>query len=85
MSGCVHDFRCQYGKATCRTCGGDAVAILTAALTNLEAGARSALGFLVNGQREDAERTLRTALAETFPVTTGARPQLQLTITESKS
>ena len=61
---CVHDFRCV-------NCGGD-VAILEAKVVKLDRAAREALGYLVNGQRTDAERTLRDAI-DSLPTSASRR------------
>ena len=57
---CCHDY---IYKAVCRNCGEDAIEALEARIAGLDSAARAAVGYLVNGQRADAEKALRDATA----------------------
>ncbi len=56
---CVHEF---FYKAICINCGCEAIALLEARVAKLDNACRIATGYLVNGQRDDAEKALREAV-----------------------
>ncbi len=78
---CVHEF--AY-RRVCTNCGCDAVSLLEARIDKLDYACRVATGFLVNGQREDAEKTLRAAVdgepAEPTPAKKRATKTVQATL-----
>jgi hypothetical protein len=61
---CVHEF---HYKAVCINCGSDALEMLRARTDRLEEANRAAVGYLVGGRRDDAEKALREALRVPWP------------------